>query len=148
MTLLAIALTLAAAAAPASDTPAASAKRFVDGLYSASGPELPDDQIYAPDLARLIARAEVVANKKDDPDLVGNALCDCQDLEGLKARAAVVSATPVAASVRVVLTGGVDGTARFLLKLVRTPRGWRLADSIAEPGGSYAQNLKREIGGK
>ena len=142
-------LLAAAAAAPASaETPAVSAKRFVDRLYGTIRPAVPDAQMYTPDLARLIARAEAVAQRTDDPDLVGDALCDCQNLTELRVRSTVVSATPAAASVRVLLNGGVDGPARFLLKLVHSPAGWRLADSIAEPGGSYAANLRRALAGK
>jgi hypothetical protein len=140
---------LALLAAPASaEMPAASAKSFVDRLYGNVGPAVPESQIYAPDLARLIARAEAVAGRTEDPDLVGDALCGCQNLEELRARSTVVSATSTSASVRVLLTGSVDGPSRFLLKLVRSPNGWRLADSIAEPGGSYAANLRAELAGK
>jgi len=134
------------AAAP--EGPGAAAMRFVNRLYGLSGPIVPEDATYTPALNRLIARAVAVSRATDDPDLVGNALCDCQDMSELKARTTLVSATASAASVRVRLTGGIDGPATFLLKLERTPAGWRVADSIAEPGGSYVRNLRAEVGGR
>lgn len=143
-----LAAAVAAAPAAAAETPAVSAKKFVDRLYSNVGPAVPEAQTYTPELAKLIARAEAVAQRTEDPDLVGNILCDCQNLEELRARSSVVSATPAAASVRVSLTGGADEPARFLLKLVHGPSGWRLADAIAEPGGSYAVTLRRSLAGQ
>ena len=116
----AIAATLAgiAMAAPAAPiTPAASAQRFVDRLYGKAQPFVPEEATYTPELARLIDRGYAIAARTDDPDLVGNALCDCQDLTEFDATVTVVSATPAAAAVRVRLTGGVDGPRRFLLKL-------------------------------
>jgi hypothetical protein len=137
-----------AAAAPAPETPAASAKRFVDRLYGNIQPPVPDAQTYAPELNRLVQRAEAIASKTEDADLVGNPLCDCQDVSELRNRITVVSATPTAASVRVALTGGVDGPASFLLKLVRTPAGWRLADAVNATSGSYADYLRKAIAGQ
>ncbi|MFV0623504.1 hypothetical protein ACBY01_05775 [Sphingomonas sp. ac-8] len=138
-----VGITMAAPAAPV--RPAASAKRFVERLYGKAQPFVPDEQTYTPELARLIDRGYAVANEIDDPDLVGNALCDCQDLRSFDKTITVISATPTAASVRVLLTGDVDGPRRFLLKLARVDGAWRVADSIAEPGSSYAAFLRQSI---
>ena len=139
---------VAASASASAETPAVSAKSFVDRLYGNVGPAVHDAQIYTPDLARLVARAEAVARRTDDPDLVDDALCNCQNIEELHARSTVVSTTLTTALVRVLLTGGVDGPVRFLLKLVRGPAGWRLAETIAGHGGSYAANLRADMAGK
>ena len=139
-----VVLVAAVMAAPPQDA-TSSAHRFVQQLYDTVAPALPDDRIYTPDLAKLIARAAEIASNTDDPDLVGNALCDCQNLNELRASITVVSATASAASVRVLLTGGVDGPKHFLLKLVRTSSGWRLSDSIDSEGGSYAAYLRSAI---
>jgi len=122
--------------------------RFVERLYDLAGPPVPDDRLFAPDLARLVARAQQVAMRTEDPDLVGDPLCDCQDITEFHVATALVSETADTAEVRAVLTGGADGPRRFLLRLARRPDGWRLTDSIFEPGGSYAEALRRELAGR
>ena len=141
-------LATATIAGTAAETPAVSAKRFVDRLYGLARPEVPDAEMYTPELAKLMARAGELGARTGDPDVVGDPLCECQNLNELHARTAVVSATPDAASVRVLLTGGIDGPQRFLLKLVHGRAGWRLADSLSDGRDSYAAGLRAELAGK
>jgi hypothetical protein len=85
---LAALLALTPAVALAQD--AASAGRFVRGLYSAyhgSGPDYLGGQakdVFAPPLLKLIRRDAAQTPPGDVPALDGDPICDCQDFDGIR----------------------------------------------------------------
>ncbi|HEU0099280.1 MAG TPA: hypothetical protein VFQ67_10945 [Allosphingosinicella sp.] len=136
-------LALFLAAAPAAETPRA----FVERLYA--GYRDPD---YSP-LARpeRVFAAPLVAAIREDQrlskDEVGymdaDPLCQCQDPTGLKPRIGEVrSSGRAAASVKVGLDFGSDRR-ELRLALVRTARGWRVADVATVDEPSLLQSIRR-----
>ena len=161
----AIALLLAtmapAAAAPAS--PAASAKAFVENLYTPwiaslkrtsaadrTGDMPKDDEsVYVPELSALINKDQRISNRTGDVGVIDWViLCSCQDDAGLGYRVTVPSATATTATAKVALSFGGKYDHTLTLKLVKLPVGWRIADVAETDMPSLLALLRKELRGK
>jgi len=148
--MLAPLLALAAAAAP---RPAESPRAFVERLYAgyardSYSPLAHPERVFAAPLVAAIAE-----DRRLSRDEVGfmdaDPLCDCQDAAGLHAAVAVTLRGPATATARVALRFG-DGPAStrpenrraLILRLVRTARGWRVADVASADEPSLLRDLQ------
>ena len=139
-----LALAAALLAAPAGEPPRA----FVERLYA--GYRDPDyDPLARPE--RIFAPALVAEIREDwrlSRDEVGymdaDPLCQCQDAAGL--RAAIADPGPPrrgSAAVRVRLSLAGPDRRELVLRLVRTARGWRVADIATSDEPSLLAGLRR-----
>lgn len=128
-----------AIAMPASQTPAASAKAFVDGLYRPwiaalkrgnDNYRLKDDEsVYVPELAALIRKDERISARTNEVGVIDWViLCSCQDDGGLGYSINVPAATATNATAKVALSFAGKYAQTLTLKLVKLPAGWRIAD--------------------
>ena len=141
---LAVGVVASIIAAPAAAQPGA--KTFVEGLYAAyrnhdspsnTGSTAP--RVYSPGLVALI-RADQKQAGGEVGKLDGDPLCDCQDPEGLKllsVKIAPISAVKAKAT-SVFRLGGEVRTVG--LRLVHTPRGWRV-DDVSSPDTKSLRRL-------
>ena len=138
------ALALAAAPAPAAETP----RHFVERLYAAYrraswNPLARPARVFAPPLAAAIDEDRRLSGDEVG-FLDGDPVCDCQDPAGLRAR--ILGLTPggrASATVRVTLRFGDDGDGRRLtLRLARTAAGWRIADIATPDSASLLLDLE------
>lgn len=158
---LLLALAVPATAAPARQTPAASAKAFLDGIYGPwmqrlkkrGGPaykEPPHDRVYVPEIAALLTRDERNSARTGEVGVIdGVILCSCQDDGGMIAKVSVPSATATAATAKVALSFDGKYARTLTLKLAKLPQGWRIAD-VSDPPDmpSLLAMLRKELGGK
>jgi len=129
--MIAIVLAGAALAAPSArgaETPRHFVKRVYAGYRDPDfSPLKRPERVFAPPLVAAI-REEARRSRGEVGFMDADPLCDCQDPSGM--RPSVTEATqtgPRAARVRVALRFG-DEIRSLVLKLVRTPAGWRIAD--------------------
>jgi len=126
-------LFLAAAAAPAAESP----RTFVQRIYAGYArknynPLDRPDRIFAPKLTAAIREDERLANGEVGY-LDGDPLCDCQDYAKLGATIRTLKLSGTANAVAAVRVTYGTGEARDLrLSLLRTANGWRVAD-ISSP---------------
>ena len=152
----ALTLTLSPASAQTrKPSPAAgTAKTYIDAIYreyERTGKQ-PDRRVFAPELAALIVRDGVLAEKQGEPNLLDfGLLCNCQDDEGMRFATSVVSTSASAAVIRVntaYKASPAKQQSSFNLRLTRTVAGWRVADIITfgQYGGSLVARLKKGLG--
>lgn len=141
---------LAALLLAAGPAPADSPRAFLTRLYRRyeSGditPIPPDSSLYAPELVR-----EMRLNSRLHPNEVGvidyDPICQCQDMAELKAAIGPIAATGAGqAQAKVTIRFGHDPERRNLvLKLLRTPSGWRIADIATREQPSLLGDLRRD----
>jgi hypothetical protein len=133
--------------------PASSAKAFVDGIYARHyrderSPQPPQDQrIFAPELAKLIARDRAIAERNGEPNVIDyDVFCSCQDHQGIKARTRIVSQAGPNASVSARLTfpGMAGGDRTLVYRMAKVGRNWRVADIVGPDGaGSLTAALRK-----
>ncbi len=162
-TITALMLMLAAPAIAAPASPAASAKAFVDSLYKPWIASLKrssdadrtgympkdDESVYVPEIAALLKKDQRISNRTGDVGVIDWViLCACQDDGGLGYSVTVPAATGKAATAKVALSfdGKYDRT--LTLKLVKLPRGWRIADVADTDMPSLLALLRKELRGK
>lgn len=162
---LTMALLLAVAApgvaAPPPQTPAASAKAFLDAIYGPwmqrlkkpGGPyykEPPHDRVYVPEITALLNKDERTSQRTGEVGVIdGVILCSCQDDGGMTARVSVPAATATSATAKVALAFGGKYAKTLTIRMTRLPQGWRIAD-VSDPPDmpSLLAMLRKEVGGK
>jgi hypothetical protein len=136
---------LALAAAPAS---IATPQGFVERVYANYArdnysPLVRPERVFAPALAAAI-REDQRLSKEDVGFLDGDPICDCQDPAGLRARiVSVRQGGSAAATVRVALRfGSAPEHTPVVLRLVRIPDGWRIADVGVADSSSLLHDIQ------
>jgi hypothetical protein len=131
----------------------ASARTFVEGLYSAYHGDGPDylgrqaSQVFAPGLLALVRLDKARTPHGDVGALDGDPICDCQDFEITKVVVTVEAAGPGRAAARAQFRNfGQPQTVR--LDLLAVPGGWRIADVHTADMPSMARFLRRHAGGR
>ena len=160
MRFVAIALSMLLMALPAAaETPATSAKAFLDGIYDpwmtrAKAPDGPAyrqpsyDRTYAPELAALLNKDKAIARRTGDAGVVDwVVLCGCQDDGGMIAKVSVPAATENEATAKVALSFDGKYAKTLTLKLVKLARGWRIADISDRDTPSVLALLRKALGG-
>lgn len=138
------------AALAADGTPEA----FVRSLYARyaataasqdpNGPEWRDENVYAPSLIALMERDRAL-----HPDEVGfvdaDVVCQCQDTGGVRLRDVQTRETgPNRAEANVHFDFTEAGSdRRIVLKLLRTPGGWRIEDVASQDEPSFAAAIRQ-----
>ncbi|MEO5937453.1 MAG: hypothetical protein ABIQ43_00415 [Sphingomonas sp.] len=156
-------LLLATPATAAPPSPAVSAKAFVEGLYKPWIASLKrssdadrtgympkdDESVYVPELSALLNKDQRISNRTGDVGVIDWViLCSCQDDSGLGYRVTVPAATAKTATAKVALSFGGTYDRTLTLKLVKLPRGWRIADVVDTEMPSLLAHLRRELRNK
>lgn len=160
MLALAPALTPPLFAAPAPQTPAQSAKAFLDGIYvpwvrqlhtrNGRSFKMPADElIYVPELVQLMKKDQRNSARTGDVGVIDWViLCNCQDDGGMTATVTITAATATTATAKVSLGFGGNDRQIITLKLVKLPQGWRIADVADSDMPSLLALLRKDLGNK
>jgi hypothetical protein len=154
-------LLLAVPATAAPQTPATSAKAFLDGIYGPwmqrlkkpNGPfykEPPHDRVYVPEITALLTKDEKNSARSGEVGVIdGVILCSCQDDGGMTAKVSVPAATATGATAKVALSFEGKYAKTLTITLAKLPQGWRIAD-VSDPPDmpSLLAMLRKELGGK
>jgi hypothetical protein len=121
-------------------------RAFVERIYaqyhqSNYSPLDRPERVFAPPLTAAIREDARLAHGEVG-FLDGDPLCDCQDTGGMQARVTSLSTIGGSASARIFLRfSGTTDTRAIRLRLVRTGRGWRIADVGTHGDPSLLQAL-------
>lgn len=136
---------LAALLAPA--PPAESPRDFVARIYagyrdSGYNPLDRPERLFAPPLVAAI-REDARLSSGEVGWLDGDPLCQCQDHEGLEPVVGEVRQSAKAATADILLRFPGYDDRQVTLRLVRTARGWRIADVATADDPSLLRDLQR-----